>query len=64
MKLFLKKGLHKGAVLVFFLALSFYTFGTSQYATGPLTSSTTWSTDTVFIIGDITVNSGVTLTIS
>ncbi len=64
MKLLLKKAFFTCAVLSFFLALSFNSFGTSQYATGPLTFSTTWSTDTVFIIGDITVNSGVTLTIN
>jgi len=64
MKLFLKKASLKCAVLIFFLALSYNSFGTSQYATGPLTFSTTWSTDTVLIIGDITVNSGVTLTIN
>ncbi len=64
MKLVLRKAFLNLAVICFFLTLCSQSHASTQNASGPLTVTTTWSTDTVKIIGDFTVNSGVTLTIN
>jgi len=52
------------AVVISFLMSSVQTNASNIYFNGPIASNTVWSADTVIITGDVTVNSGVTLTIN
>ncbi|HOY33037.1 MAG TPA: choice-of-anchor Q domain-containing protein [Bacteroidales bacterium] len=54
----------KLSLIGLFLILSNQSQASSIYANGPISFNTIWSVDTVKVIGDITVNSNVTLTIN
>ena len=64
MKQLIGKALLKLTVVFFFISITYQSQASTIFANGPIPFSTVWSADTVFVIGDITVNTGVILTIN
>jgi len=58
------RNLYTLLALTTLITISLQSKATSINASGSITTATTWSADTVNITGNVTINNGITLTIS